>query len=143
MRTIQALVLTSLLISLSLLSGCATDRISLGDEGLVSIEKQGRKEVAILWTDVYEDNGDTVVSGVLRRRSHTGYPIIAHVDVTLFDPDGTILREGRTPDLYVARHIHGKGMNWTPFRVRLPGMPAAGVKVNMVVHSEEHEDKQT
>ena len=50
------------------ISGCVTNRVSLVDESMVSVEKQGNETVEILWTDVYQDGEDTVVYGVIRRR---------------------------------------------------------------------------
>jgi hypothetical protein len=117
------------------ISGCGTNRVSLVDKNLVSVEKQGNKTVKILWTDVYNDGEDTVVYGAIQRRNHTCYPIKIHVDIAVVSPDGTILQESRTPDIYVARHTPGKGIDWTRFSVRLRCMPAQGSKVNMVVHS--------
>ena len=120
------------------ISGCATNRVSLVDENMVSVEKQGNESVEILWTDVYQDGEDTVVYGVIRRRSHTSYPIKTHVDVAIVSPDGTMLQEARTPDIYVARRVPGKGTDWTRFKIRFPGALTQGSKVNMVVHSGSH-----
>ena len=120
------------------ISGCVTNRVSLVDESLVSVEKQGNESVEILWTDVYQDGEDTVVYGVIRRRSHTSYPIKTHVDVAIVSPDGTMLQEARTPDIYVARRVPGKGTDWTRFKIRFPGVLTQGSKVNMVVHSGSH-----
>jgi len=119
-------------------SGCVTNRVSLVDENMVSVEKQGNETVEILWTDVYQDGEDTVVYGVIRRRSHTSYPIRTHVDVAIVSPDGTMLQESRTPDIYVARRVPGKGIDWTRFNLRVPGVLAQGSKVKMVVHMGSH-----
>ncbi|MHC4478221.1 MAG: hypothetical protein ACYTEL_21495 [Planctomycetota bacterium] len=123
------------------ISGCATDRVDLVKEGIVSVQTVPSKKVKILWTDVYQDGGDTVVYGALQRRSHTSYPLSTHVDIGIISPDGTTLHEIRTPDIHVARRIPGKGINWTSFRVRIPGSVPKRSKIEMVVHYSRHEDE--
>ncbi|MHC4758916.1 MAG: hypothetical protein ACYTE8_09675 [Planctomycetota bacterium] len=117
--------------------GCTANRTNLVDKGIVSVETEPSKKFEILWTDVYQNGEDFVVYGVMRRRSHTRYPVRAHVHVSILAPDGTILQKTPTPDIYVSRWQSGKGINWTRFRVRLPGRPVAGSRVNMVAHSVE------
>jgi hypothetical protein len=122
-------------------TGCATNRIDLVEQGIVSVETVPSKRVRILWTDIYQDGDDTVVYGVVQRRSHTSYPIRTHVDITMLSSDGKVLQEARTGDIYVARRIPDKGINWTRFRLRLPGIPVEGSKVKMVVHGRPHNDR--
>jgi hypothetical protein len=90
---------------------------------------------------MHQDGEDFAVYGVVQRLSHTGYPIKTHVDITILSPDGTVLQEARTLDIYVPRRIPGKGINWERFKVRLPDIPPQGSKVDMVVHSSSHGDK--
>jgi hypothetical protein len=124
-----------------LVTGCATNRIDLVEQGIVSVETVPSKRVRILWTDIYQDGDDTVVYGVVQRRSHTSYPIRTHVDITMLSSDGKVLQEARTGDIYVARRIPNKGINWTRFRVRFPGIPVEGSKVKMVVHGHSHNSR--
>jgi hypothetical protein len=124
------------------ISGCATNRIDLADKGIVSVETVPSKRVNILWTDVYQDGEDILVYGVVQRLSHTSYPIKTHVDITILSPDGMVLQEARTPDIYVPRRIPGKGISWERFQVRFPDIPPQGSRVNMVVHGGKHEDKE-
>ena len=123
------------------ISGCAANRSDLVDKGIVSVETAPSKKVKILWTRVYQNGEDFVVYGVVQRRNHTSYPIRIHVDITILAGDDTIQQETRTPDIYVSRRRPGKGINWTRFRVRFPGTPAEGSRVNMVVHSAAHNAK--
>jgi hypothetical protein len=123
--------------AVSVMSGCSGSQISLVDQGIVSVEAKPSKNVGILWTDVYQDGEDIVVYGVVRRRSHTSYPLKTHVDVTILSPDGEVLQEVRTPDIYVARRIPGKGINWNRLEVRLPDIPHNS-RVQAVAHSGSH-----
>jgi hypothetical protein len=125
--------------------GCVTNRVSLVDQGIVSVDTVPSEKVSILWADVYEDGEDVVVYGTLRRRGYTGYPMKTHVDVTISSPDGTVLEEARTPDIDVPRYILGKhtrsrGIRGKRFEVRFREVPQ-GSKINMVVHVGPHEDE--
>ncbi len=122
-------------------SGCAANRTNLVSKGIVSVETSPSKKVKILWTRVYQDGEDFVVYGVVQRRNHTSYPIRTHVDITILAGDGTVMQETRTPDIYVSRRRPGKGISWKRFRVRLPGTPPEGSRVNMVVHGALHNAK--
>ncbi|MHC4645871.1 MAG: hypothetical protein ACYTBJ_10225 [Planctomycetota bacterium] len=123
----------------AIISGCATNRTDLVDEGIVSVETVPSERVKVLWTDVYQDGQDWVVYGVLHRRSQTSCPIRAHVDISILSADGTILEEARTEEIHVAGHVPGKGINWTPFQVRFPGSPPKNSNVRLVVHDGLHE----
>ena len=116
-------------------SGCATDRVDLVDAGVLSLEQQTTGKVYIAWSDAYEDGDGFVVSGVLRRRDTVGLPIKVHVDVTILSPDGKMLDESRSSDIYVPRRIVGRGQSSKRFKVRFPNIPAEGSKANIVVHS--------
>ncbi|MFB0553258.1 MAG: hypothetical protein ACETWQ_08085 [Phycisphaerae bacterium] len=124
----------------TVIPGCATNRVDLVDQGIVSVETKPSKRVNILWTDVYRDGEDIVIYGVVQRRSRTSYPIKTHVDVIIFFPDGTILQEARTPDIYVPRRIPGKGINWKRFELRFPEISPSS-KIRFVAHEDLHEDK--
>jgi hypothetical protein len=124
--------------AVSIMSGCSGSRVSLVDQGIVSVEAKPSKNVGILWTDVYQDGEDIIVYGVVQRRSHTSYPLKTHVDVAILSPDGEVLQEARTPDVYVPRRIPGKGINWNRFEVRFPDI-LHNSRVQAVAHSGLHE----
>ena len=117
------------------ISGCATDRVDLVDSGVLSLEQHTTGKVYIVWSDAYEDGDGFVVTGVLRRRDTVGLPIKVYVDVTILSPDGKVLDEGRSSDIYVPRHIIDRAQSLRRFRVRFPSIPAEGSKVSIVTHS--------
>lgn len=133
------MVVASLSAITAAVSGCATNRVSLVDEGIVSVETVSSDKVRLLWTDVYDDGKDLVVRGVVKRRSYTSYPLKTHVDVAVLSPDGTILQQARSADIYVPSHRPGKTVNWKRFEVRFPEIPQDS-KVRMVVHSGRHDE---
>jgi len=123
------------------ISGCSSNRNSLIGQGIVSVETKPSKNVRILWTDVYRDGEDIIVYGAVQRCSHTSYPLKTHVDVTILTPDGTIVQEVRTQDIYVPKHISGKGINWERFEVHFTDIPE-NFRVQAVVHSALDEIKE-
>jgi len=132
-KSFNIVVEASLSILAIVISGCSS-RNSLVERGVASVETKPSKNVEILWTDVYKDGEDIIVYGVVRRRSHTSYPLKTHVVATILTPDGSILREARTPDIYVPRFLPGKGINFKRFEIRFPDMPG-NFSVQEVVHS--------
>jgi hypothetical protein len=140
-KKILTLVVAMVLSMLTaVISGCAGNRISLVDQGAISVETKPSESVRILWTDVYQDGEDIIVYGAVRRRSHTSYPLTTHVDVMILAPDGEVLQEARTQDIYVPRRIPGKGVNWKRFEARFSSMPPQGSLVRLVSHSGLHND---
>ena len=122
-----------------LLPGCAMNRVDLVDTGKLSLEQHRTGKVYIAWSGAYEQDDSFVISGVLRRRDSVGTAIRTHVDVTVFSPDGTILDEARSSDVYVARRITGRSyLSFERFKVRFPDIPATGSSVRVVSHSGRH-----
>jgi hypothetical protein len=115
------------------ISGCSS-RNSLVEQGIASVETKPSKKVEILWTDVYKDGEEIIVYGVVRRCSHTSYPLRTHVVATILTPDGKNLREGRSPDIYVPRFLPGKGINFKRFEIHFKDVPG-NFSVQAVVHS--------
>jgi len=120
---------------IAVISGCVTDSVDLVDSGVLSIEQHTTGKVYIVWSGAYEDGDGFVVTGVLRRRDTVGLPIKVHVDVTILSPDGKMLDEGRSSNIYVPRRIVGRGQSSKRFKVRFPNIPAEGSKASIVVHS--------
>jgi len=122
------------------ISGCATDKIDLVDNGMLSLKQHTTGKVYIAWSNAYKEGDDLVVTGVLRRRDTVGIPIKAHVDITIQSPDGTIIDESHSSDVHVPRRIIGRGQSLQRFKVRFPSIPAEGSKVSIVTHSGSHKD---
>ncbi|MCP4614484.1 MAG: hypothetical protein GY845_37875 [Planctomycetes bacterium] len=122
-----------------LIPGCSMNRVDLVDAGRLSLEPYNTGKVYIAWSGAYEQDNGFVVSGVLRRRDSVGAAIRTHVDVTVLSPDGTILDEARTSDVYVARRIPGRGyLSFERFKVCLADIPVTGSSVRLVSHSSRH-----
>ena len=133
-------VVTLLLLVVS--SSCmAANRPDLVKSGIVTIEQERTGKAYIAWNSAYEEKGDLVITGVLRRRDHVGRPIKTHVDVTIVSPDGTVLDEVSSSDIYVSRRITGRGyLSFERFKIHIPSVPAKGSLVRLVSHNGKHED---
>ncbi|MBM4103136.1 MAG: hypothetical protein FJ263_03675 [Planctomycetes bacterium] len=123
----------------TIISGCATNQISLADKGLVSVKKHDGEKVKILWTDVYQQAGQTWAYGVLKQRGINPASIKTHVDIQVLNPDGSIRYETITDNLFVPRKCAGKGPDWKGFRVQLPNDLPKDSQISMTVHSGGHE----
>ncbi len=122
-----------------LIPGCAMNRVDLVDTGKLSLEQHNTGKVYIAWSGAYEQDDGFVIGGVLRRRDSVGAAIRTHVDVTVLSPDGTILDEARSSDVYVARRITGRSyLSFERFKVCLADIPASGSSVRLVSHSGRH-----
>ena len=137
--TNKLLGLIALGVMAAIISGCATRRHCLADNGLVSVRTQDGEKVRILWTDVYQQDGRTWAYGVLKRRAISSSAIRTHIDIQVLDPDGSVYYEIFSRDVYVPRNRVGKGPDWKEFRARLPDELSKDSKIDMTVHSGSHE----
>ena len=116
-------------------SGCNTNRVSLVEQGLVLVAKQPSEKIDILWTDVYKQDGQTWVYGVLKQRGSGTSAIKTHIDIQVSALDGSVYCEAISEDIYVPRNRVGKGIDWKRFKVRLPEELLDGSQISMTVHS--------
>lgn len=127
--------------SVVFLAGCGANRVDLVDSGSLNLEKEAFGKVYIAWSDVYEDEKGFIVTGVLRRRDRVGLPIKTHVRVTLLSPDGIVLDEAQSSEVYVPRRIIGKFRGFKRFRVRFENMPPQGSLVRIAACSKLQDDE--
>jgi hypothetical protein len=125
------------------ISGCATNRISLVDTNQVSVVRHDSEKIEILWTDVYQKDGQVWAYGVLKQRGYRlSMPIKTHVDVQVLSEDGSVHYETISDDIYVPRNRVGKGPDWKRFRVQLPTEILGGSRISMTVHVGEHKENR-
>lgn len=141
-KALSSVTIVALGILTIIISGCATGRVNLTDTGIVTIEQHAPGKVRIAWSDAYEDENGFVVTGVLRRHDLVGMPIKTHVNVMVFSPDGNILDEARSQDIYVPRRRIGRGQSFQRFRVNFPTIPAEGSTISITTHTSTHSDTE-
>ena len=136
-QKLRTLAIVGILMAVTL-SGCSSDRVSLADRAIVSVEKQDSERVKILWTDVYEQNSKTWAYGVLTQKALNSTAIKTHVDIQVLNPDGSIQYETITDDLFVPPNRIGRGPDWKKFKVKLQDQLSNDSKIRMTVHSGSH-----
>ena len=118
---------------ISSVSGCMSKCESLVDTGALKLEKQNAGKVYIVWSDAYEQETGFVVSGVVKRRDHVGLPIKTCVNVSILAPDGTIIAERQSAQIYVPRQRTGKGQSPKRFAVHFSQTPPRGSLIRVKV----------
>ena len=83
--------------------------------------------------------GQTWAYGILKQYGIGTSSIKTHVDIQVFNPDGSIQYETITDELFVPRNRVGKGPDWKRFRVQIPNKLPKDSQINMTVHSGSHE----
>jgi hypothetical protein len=73
-------------------AGCATTRINLVKKGDVTIHLVPTKNVSVKTLHVYQNGDDVQTSGIVTRDHFFRRPESGHVDITVYGPDGTIIR---------------------------------------------------
>ena len=136
----RKMTMVRILVATLILAGCSANRVSLTDQGFVSVEKQDSEKVKILWTDVYEQDGHTWVYGVLKQHGISTGSIKTHVDIQVLNPDGSIQYETITDELFVPRNRVGKGPDWKRFGVQLPDELPKNYQIRMAVHTGRHNE---
>lgn len=131
-------MILGLSVALLKFSGCNANRVSLVEEGPVSVAKRPSEKIDILWTDVYERDGQTWACGVLRQRASNSGAIKTHVDIQVLNSDGSIQYETIADDLIVPCNRVGKGIDYKRFKVRLPDKLPKDTQISMTVHSGRH-----
>jgi len=127
------------LIALSSSSCMAADRTDLVKTGAVTIEQYKDAKAYIAWSSEYEEAGELVITGVLRRSDHVGRPIKTHVDLAIVSPDGAIVSQASSSAVSVSRRITGRGyQSFERFKIRLANVPAKGSVVKLTSHSGTH-----
>ena len=140
MKTQKHLKLTVVAVLLgALLGGCSSERLAIADDSGLTVENQNSAKVKILWTDIYQQDGEFFASGILKQSSLSTASIKTHVDVQIVGSDGTIQYETMTANLVVPPNTAGKGLSWKRFKVQLPGELPKDSKINVIVHSAVHD----
>jgi hypothetical protein len=121
--------------------GCASKQVSLVEQNQITVAKQDSEKVKILWTDVYQQDGQTWAYGVLEHQGPTMTPVKTHVDIQVVAPDGSVSYETISQDIYLPGHRVGKGVHWKRFKTQLPDTLSAGSRITMTVHSGDCQQK--
>ncbi len=138
-NTINIAVLALVLLVVFSSSCIAANRTDLVKNGTVTIAQQRTGKAYIASSSAYEENGELVITGVLRRRDRVGGPIKTHVDVEIVSAGGAVTGKVRSSDVKVSRRIMGRGYkSFERFTIRIANVPAKGSVIRLVSHSGSH-----
>jgi hypothetical protein len=121
-------------ITIMMACGCASNRIDLVDNGMVTVETIDSKPVSVSRASVYQDGADLVISGTVKRQYHTVIADRGHIDIIVLAPDGAALT--RMCGHYKPRLSRKKRA--AHFTARLPLPLQRGSVVRIVHHSGHH-----
>ncbi len=124
------------------LSGCSFSRMNLTDNEACTIERVNTSDrISIRSAKVYQDDGDTVVSGKVKLNKNLLQSKQGHVDIAVISPDGTVL--ATTSVFYNprkrTRRMQLKANKGSSFTARFPGSLPQGSIIRMAPHNSIEE----
>ena len=140
----SAFVVIMALMACGLLSGsvlgCRSNGGSLAEAGILRLEKQHAGKIYIVWSDAYRQKKGFKVTGVIKRRDRVGTPVKTRVNVSVLGPDGTLIAERHSQDIYVPRCIIGKGQSPKRFSIHFTETPPPGSLIRVQVPAPSPSD---
>ena len=124
--------------STAYLSGCALGRRDLAREAEVRLVVLHSDQVEIFWTSAYLHGTHVDVAGHVRGAPLAAFPAHGHVDVCALSPDGEVVAEAHTSDIYVPPYRRRRSASGRRFHAHLPIALPAGSVVRLAFHSGEH-----
>ena len=119
------------MVIVSTLSGCAINGTNISQNGTVTIERIDSETLFMPWADAYEEGNNLMIRGVIEQRYQSSNSLKAHVDVTIIDSNGQLLKETKTANVYVPRNLPGKGIKWVRFNLTVPMMVSKGTTIKL------------
>jgi hypothetical protein len=117
-------------IMITVMSGCARNRIDLAHNKTVTVKPEHSKYGHVSSVSVYQERDDLVISGSVRQIYRTVVTTRGHVDITVLNAEGTTLRKiSRSyshPAQRKARTLY--------FSVRVPLVLPPGATVQVTPH---------
>jgi len=132
-------LLAGLCLAMIVVSGCTSSRVNLVDTEKVTVEKMASKGHVKIWkVYVYQEEGDLVVSGRVKRKSMNLLPAKGHVDIAVISPNGQVIETesvAQTPRVIGMSRRRRRGSS---FEARLSMVPPEGSTVRITFHPEKN-----
>ena len=138
MRNVKFVIFAIFGFTIASFAGCASNRINLVDNGTVTIECVNSKRMLVSRVYVYQEGDELVISGRVKRRFSTGIGTGGHVDIAMFNQEGT-------PIINISKHYTPrltKHSRTSSFTVHLPLIISERSIVRVVHHSGVHHENQ-
>jgi hypothetical protein len=133
---VSKVVVFTMVLWTAALAGCASNQVSCLHDHKIVTAKADSSAVHIRYVDVRHEGDALQISGTLERRGMSADSISTHIDISLSDEQGQLLKKVRTEKIYVPRHQVGKGPHWTQFEAVIP----VAVQGDITVHAQPHSD---
>ena len=132
-------LLTGLCLAMVVVAGCTSSRVNLVDAERVTVERMASKRhVRIENVNVYQEEGDLVVSGRVKHKSINLRPAKGHIDIAMVSPNGEVIETDsvtQTPPVGSRRTKQSRGFH---FETRFSIVPPEGSTVRIAFHPEKY-----
>jgi hypothetical protein len=121
-----------------ILSGCSFSNMNLAGNAEYTIERVNTSDrISIRSARVYQDKGDTVVSGKVKLNKRLPQPMRGHVDIAVISHEGKVIDTASvfyTPRIRT-RRMQLKANKGAYFTVRFSGLLQKGSTIRIVPHN--------
>lgn len=132
-RQTKNLLIASMLLLVP--SGCLAGRKDLARSGEVTVATESSKSIEVLTPSVYEENGQLVVSGQVRRSPIVSSAIAGHVHIEQLSADGQVVRDARQKLGMTSRRGRTAVAAYT---ARLPWTLTQGSTIRVSLSGDQH-----
>ena len=130
------MIRTGILFTLALaLASCGVHRIDLAESNIVKLEQVGSEGLDID-TSIFENDGDLVISGRMKRGPLDQRPIPGHIDIAIVAPSGEVLASIQVNLEKLRGRRHGSDL--ILFRTEISGVPPQNSVVRVNYHPDRH-----
>lgn len=127
-----------MLLAVAGLAGCATPFRAPADVAHIKLERVDSPVVSVekIWLE--RKNGPLILTGDVLKRLHAVDTTQTHLDVTLYDADGKVLR--RTVEHFEPRQIvrRFRQLAYAHYRVILDPLPSGTTRIEVRAHEGAH-----
>lgn len=131
-------LVVSVMLAFAFLTGCASNRVNLVDNGTVRVERVNSQRTTISKIYVYQERNALVISGRVKRNSSSAIAGGGHVDITVLDQDEQPIKN--TCKSYFPRKI--RRSRTSSFSVSLPLVLSKGSTIKVVHHNGASDEDQ-
>jgi hypothetical protein len=133
-------ILAGLCLAMMVAAGCTSSRVNLVDTERVTVERMAtRGHVEIGKVYVYQEEGDLVVTGRVKRKSMNLRSARGHMDVAVISPSGRVIETesvAQMPEVIgMTRRTRREGSH---FEARFLLVPPEGSTVRIAFHPEKY-----
>lgn len=127
------LLLFAAALSTAVISGCASKASCLHNHKITT-GKTDSALVRISYVDVLHEGDTLTVSGAVKGSGQSSQSTTAHLDISVLDEQGKLIKQAKSDEIHVPRRQIGNGPGFVRFKVIIP----MDVQQNITVHAQPH-----